>query len=82
MTTCEITKTSTLATIFHKPAGEANMYVWFGYGALKTFKHTQGDVSVPINTTPINMIRTSQKSTKEGLNEELEVDFISGKAIH
>ena len=29
MTTGEITKTSTLATAFHKPVGEANRYVIF-----------------------------------------------------
>ena len=32
MTTGEIKKTATFATTFHKPAGEANMYVQFGYG--------------------------------------------------
>ena len=34
MTTSETTKTGTLATTFHKPVGEANLYVWFGYGPL------------------------------------------------
>ena len=34
METGEITKTVTLATIFHKPVGESNMYVHFGYGQL------------------------------------------------
>ena len=35
MMTDEITKTGTLATTFHKPAGEVNPYVLFGYGPLK-----------------------------------------------
>ena len=33
----EITKTDTLAMTLHKPAEEANPYVQFGYGPLKTF---------------------------------------------
>ena len=36
MTTSEITKTSNLVTNFHKPAGEANPYVWLGYGPPET----------------------------------------------
>ena len=35
--TDEITKNATLSTTFHKLMGGANVYVWFGYGALKTF---------------------------------------------
>ena len=30
-------KIGTLALTFHKPAGEENMYVRFGYGSLKIF---------------------------------------------
>ena len=44
MVTGAITKTSTLATISHKPAGEENPYLWFGYGQL--FNHTRGQVPV------------------------------------
>ena len=37
MKTGKITKTGTLATTFHKPVGEANLYVQFGYGPPKKF---------------------------------------------
>ena len=79
MATGAITKTGTLAMTFHKPAGEANPYVWFGYSPLTIFNHTRGQVSLSMNSNTINMIHTSQKSTKEGLNEELEGCFISSK---
>ena len=65
-------KTGILATNFHKPVGESNPYVWFGYGKLIICNHTQGQVSVSMNTDPIDMIHTSQQSTKEVLNEVLE----------
>ena len=54
---------------FHKPAGEENPYVRFGYGPLTICNHTQGQVSVSMHADPINMIQTSQKSIEEGLNE-------------
>ena len=76
-----ITKTGTLAMTFHKPAGEANQYVRFGYGPLSICNHTQGQVLGSMNTDPINMIHTSQQSTKEGLNKELEGDFRSSILI-
>ena len=31
-----------ITTTFHKPVGEANPYVRFGYGQQKIFTHTQG----------------------------------------
>ena len=61
METGEITKTGTLATTFHKPSGEANLYVHFGYVALKIYNHTPVQVSGSINTDPINMIHTIQQ---------------------
>ena len=75
MATGEITKTGTLTTTFHTPVGKANLYVRFGCGPLEIFKYTRGQVSGSMNTYPINMINTSQKSTKEGLNEEFEGCF-------
>ena len=44
MATDEITKTGTLSMAFHKPAGEANPYVRFGYGPRKDCNHSQGQV--------------------------------------
>ena len=67
ITTGEITKTGTLATNVHKPAGEANLYVRFGYGPLTVFNNTREIVSGSMDADPINMTHTSQKSTKEGL---------------
>ena len=64
MTTDEITETGTLATTFHNPEWEENIYVPVGYGPLIIFSHTQGQVSVSMNAYPINMIHTSQQSTK------------------
>ena len=49
---------------FYKPTGEANLYVWFEYVPLTIFNHTLGQVSVSMNSDPINMIHKSQKSTK------------------
>ena len=69
MATGEISKTSTLATKFHKPVGEANMCVRFGYGPLTIFNPTEGQVSGSLNADPINMIQVSQQSTKKGFNE-------------
>ena len=70
METGEITRTGTLATTFHKPVGEENWYVRFGYGPMKICNHTRGQVSGSINADPINMIHKSKKSTKYGLKEE------------
>ena len=78
----DINKKCTLATNFHKPEGVSNPYVWFGYGPLKICNQTRGQVSVSMNANPINIIHTSKKSTKEGLNEELEGCFRSIKAIN
>ena len=72
MKTGTITKTGTIDTTFHKPAGEANMYVRFGYSPLKVFYHTQGQVSWPLNYYPMNMIQKSQQSTKYGLDGDFE----------
>ena len=67
-----ITKSGTLAMIFHKPVVEENPYIWFGYGPLIIYHHTRGQVSVPMNDDPINMIHTSQQSTKKGLKNILK----------
>ena len=75
ITTGETIKTGTLVTTFHKPAGEENPYVWFGYVPLTIFNHIPVQVSGSMNSNPVNMIHTSQQSIKEGLNEELEVYF-------
>ena len=40
MATGAITKTGTLTTTFHKPAGEANLYVRFGCVPLTIFNNT------------------------------------------
>ena len=64
METVEITKNSTLATTFHNPEGGENPYVRFGYGQLEIFNHTQREVSRSMNADSIDMIHTSQKSTK------------------
>ena len=60
MTTSEITKTGTLATTLHKPAGKENPYVLFGYDPLKNFNHTRGKFSGSMNADSINMMHTSQ----------------------
>ena len=61
MMTGEITKNATLTTTFHKLTGEENLYVWFGYFPLNICYHNRGQVSVSMNSDPINMIHTSQK---------------------
>ena len=58
-------KTSTLTTTFQKPVREENPYVMFWYSPLTICYHTQGQVSVSMNSDPINMIYTSQRSTKK-----------------
>ena len=77
-----MTKTGNLATTFHKPEGESNMYVWFGYISMTICNHTQGKYSGSMNAIGINMIHTRQQSTKEGLNEDNEGYFVSGKTIN
>ena len=57
------------ATAFKRPAGEANRYVWFEYGLLKIFNHTQGNFSGSMNANPINVIHKIQQSTKERLQQ-------------
>ena len=64
MATGEITKNGTLTTTFHKPGGGAKLYIRFGYSQLKICNYTQVQVSGSMNTDPINMIHTSQKSAK------------------
>ena len=81
METGEITKTGTLDTTLQNPAGEANMYVQFGYFSLKICNYTQGQVSGSMNTDAINITHPSQQSTKEGLNNELEGDYILSNTI-
>ena len=39
----------TFAVTFHKPAGEANPYFWFGYGPQKIFNHDLGKISGSMN---------------------------------
>ena len=82
MITGEITKTGTLAMTFQKNVGGSNPYVCFGYVPLKIFQHILVKVSVSMNSGSIKIIRTSQKSTKEGLNEKLEGSFRSIKSIN
>ena len=45
----QLNSTGTLVATFHKPMGEANMYVWFGYVSQKIFNHTWGKVSGSMN---------------------------------
>ena len=65
----------------HKIVWEANQYIWFIYGPLKTLNNTRGKVSVSMNADPINMIHKSQKLTKKVLNKELEEYFRSNRSI-
>ena len=58
-----ITKTVTLTTTFCKVLVEANPYVQFVYDLLVIFNHIPEEVSVSINSNPINLIHTSQQST-------------------
>ena len=44
MVTGKFIKTGTLTTTFHKPVGEANIYVQFIYIPLINFNHTRGEV--------------------------------------
>ena len=57
------------------------MYVQFGYVPLKICNYTQGQVSGSMNTNPINITHPSQQSTKEGLNDKIEGDFILSNTI-
>ena len=45
----------TLSTTFHKPAGEVNLYVRFGYERHKIWKHTWGQVSGSMNAEIVNV---------------------------
>ena len=65
--TGEITKKETLSMTLHKPTGEENMYVQLGYSPLMILNHICGQVSGSMYTDTINMIHTSQQSTKYGL---------------
>ena len=75
MATGKITKTGTLATTFHRSTGEANPYVRFGYGPMTIFDHTRGNFSWSMETYPINMIHTSQQSTKKRLERRTWKQF-------
>ena len=46
--------TETLATAFHKYEGEANPYVWFEYVPQKIWNKTLEQVSVSMDSDPIN----------------------------
>ena len=46
----QLESTGTLATTFHKPAGEASPYVWFGFVLQTIFNHTREQVLVPMNS--------------------------------
>ena len=69
--TGSITKTWTLAKIFHKTAGEANLYVWFGYSPLTIYNNTLREVSVSMNSYPINLIHTSKQSAKQIMDKKI-----------
>ena len=47
--------TGTLITIFHKPAGEANLYIQFGYVLQTVFNITMGKLLGPMNSDMINI---------------------------
>ena len=64
MKTGAITKTSTLDRILHKYVGGANPYFRFGYVPLTILNHTQGQFSGSMNADTMNVIHTSQQSTK------------------
>ena len=49
------------------------------YGPLTICYHTRVQVSVSMYADTMNMIHTSQKSTKEGLNEDIEGGFRNPK---
>ena len=67
-------KTGALTANFHKPAGEENLYVQFGYVPQKKFNHIQGQVSGLMNADTINMIHTQVINKIYVFNEELEGD--------
>ena len=69
MATGAITKTVTLAMIFHNTSGGGNMCVRFGYGPLTIYNHIQRHISGSMNAYPINMICTIQQSITEGFNK-------------
>ena len=46
--------TAPLVTNLHKPTGEENLYVRFGYIPQTIFNHTPGQVSLIINDDSIN----------------------------
>ena len=58
------------------------MYVRFGYGPLTIYNHAVVQVSGSMNADLLIIIHTSQKSTKEGLNKELEEDLRSIKEMN
>ena len=68
---------STLAKNFHKPTVEVSTYVRFVYGPLNIFNYTWGQVLGSMSADSINILHTSQQSTKEVLKEELEGYFRS-----
>ena len=53
-------KTDTLVTTSHKPAGEANLHVQFLYYPQTIWNYTWGQVSVSMNTGPVNEKYTGQ----------------------
>ena len=55
MATGETTKNGTLATTFHKPAGEENLFVRFQYVPQKICNHIQGKISGSINADLVNV---------------------------
>ena len=68
-----MTKNDTLDTTFYRPTGEANMYIWFGYGPLIICNHTCGQVSLTMNSDPINIIHTSENFKKRWTNKLNEI---------
>ena len=60
---------------FHKPVGEENTYVRFGYFPQTVWNHTQGQFSGSMHYDPVNVIYTSQQPKEIVLCEELEGDF-------
>ena len=61
METGAMTQTVTLATTFHKTAGEANKYLVLGYGPLTICNHIQGKDSGLLNADTINRIDKIQQ---------------------
>ena len=58
----------TLITAFHKPAGEANKFVRFGYGPQTIFNHTRGKLSGSMNTYPINANKQEDNQQRKNDN--------------